>query len=172
MGGWNFRIMKHELRNILYLLLVILIMSFAFQYLILKSNSGQGNSITGFSFFSNTLACILQGLIDFIIVKKVININKSANYLKNIFLSILFTSVIVLSLSIGINTLLSYLFFIKIDLFIITVPVWLFNCLIVFFISSFLYADKQLQNEKKIARIEKEKLQYQYELLKSQLKLG
>lgn len=121
-----------------------------------------------FNFLLNLPSWLIMGIIDFLIIK--ISMNKiawksdTARIITDVFLCNLF----LISLSFFINYLiknteiLSYL-----TQFAIPLIIW--NSIIIFMIELFLYNQKQVEVEKKLAITEKEKIQYQYETLKAQI---
>lgn len=121
-----------------------------------------------FNFLLNLPSWLIMGIIDFLIIK--ISMNKiawksdTARIITDVFLCNLF----LISLSFFINYLiknteiLSYL-----TQFAIPLIIW--NSIIIFMIELFLYNQRQVEVEKKLAITEKEKIQYQYETLKAQI---
>ena len=124
-------------------------------------------------FLVNLPICIIIGLSDFWIIHIVYKKFKYKNktYLR-IALDLTLTAVAIAVLAISSNYIFRLInpdkFQNGYDLFLL-LPLMLWNSIIVLLIEIFLYNQRQIEAEKKIAIIEKEKVQYQYETLKAQI---
>ena len=164
------------MKNKWYILLFIVIIAislFAFQYVAeLLSDAPRSLSLET-QYLLNLPACIFVGIVDFLIIvivhKKLDNINNTMR----IFIDLLLASVWVSGFGIAANYILSIILeepwpedyaLLKMSL-----PVVLWNSMIVLLIEIFFYQQSQMEAEKKLAIIEKEKIQYQYETLKAQI---
>ena len=164
------------MKNKWYILLFIVLIAislFAFQYVAeLLSDAPRSLSLET-QYLLNLPACIFVGIVDFLIIvivhKKLDNINNTMR----IFIDLLLASVWVSCFGIAANYILSIILeepwpedyaLLKMSL-----PVVLWNSMIVLLIEIFFYQQSQMEAEKKLAIIEKEKIQYQYETLKAQI---
>ena len=164
------------MKNKWYILLFIVLIAislFAFQYVAeLLSDAPRSLSLET-QYLLNLPACIFVGIVDFLIIvivhKRLDNINNTMR----IFIDLLLASVWVSCFGIAANYILSIILeepwpedyaLLKMSL-----PVVLWNSMIVLLIEIFFYQQSQMEAEKKLAIIEKEKIQYQYETLKAQI---
>ena len=164
------------MKNRWYILLFIVLIAislFAFQYVAeLLSDAPRSLSLET-QYLLNLPACIFVGIVDFLIIvivhKRLDNINNTMR----IFIDLLLASVWVSCFGIAANYILSIILeepwpedyaLLKMSL-----PVVLWNSMIVLLIEIFFYQQSQMEAEKKLAIIEKEKIQYQYETLKAQI---
>ena len=164
------------MKNKWYILLFIVLIAislFAFQYVAeLLSDAPRSLSLET-QYLLNLPACIFVGIVDFLIIvivhKRLDNINNTMR----IFIDLLLASVWVSCFGIAANYFLSIILeepwpedyaLLKMSL-----PVVLWNSMIVLLIEIFFYQQSQMEAEKKLAIIEKEKIQYQYETLKAQI---
>lgn len=164
------------MKNKWYILLFIVIIAislFAFQYVAeLLSDVPRSLSLET-QYLLNLPACILVGIVDFLIIVIVHKRLRGINNMMRVFIDLLLASVWVSSFAMVTNYLLS----IVLDepwpegyaLLKMSLPVVLWNSMIVFLIEIFFYQQSQMEAEKKLAIIEKEKIQYQYETLKAQI---
>ncbi|MGH1518870.1 sensor histidine kinase [Chryseobacterium sp. JK1] len=148
---------------------LIIALSIIFQYIILKIQLGDDGHITSLSAATSTLACIFFGFFDVWIVRNIIKKYSSYLFLKVMVISLAITSLTVLCVSISAHFLILDTEDFKSRLFDITVPAWLLNCILVFLIAAYYYAEQKIRLELQLMAREKEKAQYQYEILKSQL---
>ena len=164
------------MKNKWYILLFIVLIAislFAFQYVAeLLSDAPRSFSLET-QYLLNLPASIFVGIVDFLIIvivhKRLDNINNTMR----IFIDLLLASVWVSCFGIAANYILSIILeepwpedyaLLKMSL-----PVVLWNSMIVLLIEIFFYQQSQMEAEKKLAIIEKEKIQYQYETLKAQI---
>lgn len=158
--------MKKKYVFLFALIIALLLLTFLFTFSVWNKMLTQEKIL--FNFLLNLPSWLIMGIIDFLIIK--ISMNKitwksdTARIITDVFLCNLF----LISLSLIINYLiknteiLSYL-----TQFAIPLIIW--NSIIIFMIELFLYNQRQVEVEKKLAITEKEKIQYQYETLKAQI---
>lgn len=158
--------MKKKYVFLFALIIALLLLTFLFTFSVWNKMLTQEKIL--FNFLLNLPSWLIMGIIDFLIIK--ISMNKitwksdTARIITDVFLCNLF----LISLSLFINYLiknteiLSYL-----TQFAIPLIIW--NSIIIFMIELFLYNQRQVEVEKKLAITEKEKIQYQYETLKAQI---
>lgn len=157
-------------------ILIISVSLLVFQYMIyILSGSGQGNFLT--RFFFNLPVNIIIGLIDFLVINTVYNKfrYKHKTYVR-ISIDLVLTALSAILLSVVANYFLSFIFSGQfesgqnvIGTIQSSLPLVLWNVIIVLLIEIFFYNQRQIEAEKRIALIEKEKIQYQYETLKAQI---
>lgn len=155
-------------KNIIYFVLLTALIQFICQlmYRVLDDNS------TTISFLSqyviNLPISILIGVVDFFIIDLVYKKLRRRDNGVRIFTDLLLSSLFVLLLAFFINVLFSplevYDYLSK-----LTLPLIVWNTIVVLLIEIFFYNQKQLEAERHLALIQKEKLQYQYETLKAQI---
>lgn len=119
-------------------------------------------------FLINLPACILIGFVDFFLVRVIHKKLNVTNDLIRISIDLILTNFIVGLLSIIANYLLSWFYIYTYHIEII-LPLLMWNSFVVFLIEIFFYIQRTVEAEKKVSLIEKEKLQYQLETLKSQI---
>lgn len=158
--------MKKKYVFLFALIIALLLLTFLLTFSVWNKMLTQEKIL--FNFLLNLPSWLIMGIIDFLIIK--ISMNKitwksdTARIITDVFLCNLF----LISLSLFINYLiknteiLSYL-----TQFAIPLIIW--NSIIIFMIELFLYNQRQVEVEKKLAITEKEKIQYQYETLKAQI---
>lgn len=158
--------MKKKYVFLFALIIALLLLTFLLTFSVWNKMLTQEKIL--FNFLLNLPSWLIMGIIDFLIIK--ISMNKitwksdTARIIMDVFLCNLF----LISLSLFINYLiknteiLSYL-----TQFAIPLIIW--NSIIIFMIELFLYNQRQVEVEKKLAITEKEKIQYQYETLKAQI---
>lgn len=158
--------MKKKYVFLFALIIALLLLTFLLTFSVWNKMLTQEKIL--FNFLLNLPSWLIMGIIDFLIIK--ISMNKitwksdTARIITDVFLCNLF----LISLSLIINYLiknteiLSYL-----TQFAIPLIIW--NSIIIFMIELFLYNQRQVEVEKKLAITEKEKIQYQYETLKAQI---
>ncbi len=164
------------MKNKWYILLFVLLIAvslFAFQYVAeLLSDAPRSLSLET-QYLLNLPACILVGVIDFLIILVVHKRLGCVSNTMRVFVDLLLTSVWVSIFGVAANYALSIVLnepwpedyaILKMSL-----PVVLWNCMIVLLIEIFFYQQSQMEAEKKLALVEKEKIQYQYETLKAQI---
>lgn len=164
------------MKNKWYILLFVLLIAvslFAFQYVAeLLSDAPRSLSLET-QYLLNLPACILVGVIDFLIILVVHKRLGCVSNTMRVFVDLLLASVWVSMFGIVANYALSIILnepwpedyaILKMSL-----PVVLWNCMIVLLIEIFFYQQSQMEAEKKLALVEKEKIQYQYETLKAQI---
>lgn len=164
------------MKNKWYILLFVLLIAvslFAFQYVAeLLSDAPRSLSLET-QYLLNLPACILVGIVDFLIIFVVHKRLGCVSNTMRVFVDLLLTSVWVSIFGVVANYALSIVLnepwpedyaILKMSL-----PVVLWNCMIVLLIEIFFYQQSQMEAEKKLALVEKEKIQYQYETLKAQI---
>lgn len=159
-------------KHIIAFILIITVFLVVFQYMIMTLSGGDQTKML-VQLLINLPICIVIGLVDFGIIHTVYVKYKfrTKTYVR-ITLDLMLTAIAVAILSIVAN----YVFWlIQPDKFQdgynmpLLLPLILWNSIIVLLIEIFLYNQRQIDAEKKIALIEKEKLHYQYETLKAQI---
>lgn len=158
---------------ILFFILVIAASLLAFQYVAeLFSNTSSSMSL-GNQFLLNLPACIFVAAIDFLIILVVHKQLSRGNNAMRIFVDVLLTAVWVTVFGMLANNILSILLDEPLpedyNMLKMCLPLVLWNSMIVLLIEIFFYQQDQMDAEKKLAIIEKEKIQYQYETLKAQI---
>ncbi len=164
------------MKNKWYILLFVLLIAvslFAFQYVAeLLSDAPRSLSLET-QYLLNLPACILVGGVDFFIIFVVHKRLGGVSNAVKVFVGLLLASVWVSLFGVVANYALSIILnepwpedyaILKMSL-----PVVLWNCMIVLLIEIFFYQQSQMEAEKKLALVEKEKIQYQYETLKAQI---
>lgn len=120
------------------------------------------------NFLLNFPSWLIMGVIYFLIIKISMNKITWKSDTVRIIADVFLCNLLLISLSLFVNYLiqgteiLSYL-----TQFAIPLIIW--NSIIIFMTELFLYSQKQVEVEKKLAITEKEKIQYQYEILKAQI---
>jgi len=155
-------------RHIIFFIVVIALSLFAFEhlYFILRGDASQVNLIN--HFLVNIPACIVVGFIDYFVIKGTYK-KRYGNDTIRITVNLILTNLLAILFSVITNYFLS--FFIPHDFHIweITLPLILWNSLVVLFIEIFFYNQRQVETERRMALMEKEKMEYQYETLKAQI---
>lgn len=155
-------------KYILFFVLILAFLLLAFISQVMTWNEVYTHTKLISNFFFNLPGWILMGVIDF----TVINIlSKKIRWKKDsvrITVDLLLSNLLILILSISVNYFISST---GINDYITkyTIPILIWNSVIVLLIEIFLYNQRQMESEKKIAIAEKEKIQYQYERLKYQI---
>lgn len=157
-------------KHIFLFILVIAVFLSAFGWMI--SSFGAGGNEVGFArmFLMNLPWCILLGATDLLIVnisyKKLgirhisarIAVDLILTALAAVLMTVVANYIIITGSSLSeYNTLRAYL------------PMILWNSIIVLFIEIFISTQRQAETERKLAEAEKEKIRYQYEMLKAQI---
>jgi LytS/YehU family sensor histidine kinase len=122
-----------------------------------------------FQFFINLPICIAIGFIDFGIINGIHKKFKHKSTTFRIITNLILTVSSAILLSIATNYILSVVSTFHFNLLQASLPLALWNSLIVLVIELFFYNQRQTEAEKKLAITEKEKIQYQYETLKTQI---
>jgi len=156
-------------RYIIFFIIVIAISLFAFEhmYSLIGRNDSQISLTT--QFLINLPVCIIIGFIDFFIINATYkNIRYKSDTIR-VITNLILTNLFAISLSLITNYVLSIFMSHSFELLRISLPLILWNSVIVLLIEIFFYNQRQIEAEKKLAIIEKEKIQYQYETLKAQV---
>lgn len=157
-------------KHILLFILIIAVFLFAFLYMakLLGNENLQSDLLK--QFLVNLPACILIGIIDFYIINTTYKKIGSKHNVIRIFIDLVSTASVVVLLAILANYII---FLANLSTFSNDIgkylPLILWNSMIVLLIEIFFYNQQQIESERKLALIEKEKLQYQYEMLKAQI---
>lgn len=155
-------------KNIIYFVLLTALIQFVCQlmYRILDDHAATISFLS--QYVINLPVSIFIGVIDFFIIDIVYKKMKRQDNGIRIFIDLLLSSLFVLFLAFCINVLFSpleiYDYLSK-----LTLPLIVWNTIVVLLIEIFFYNQKQLEAESHLAVIQKEKLQYQYETLKAQI---
>lgn len=120
------------------------------------------------NFFWNLPGWILMGAIDYAVL---FVLNKKVRWKKDavrITADLILSNLLILMISISVNYFISS---VEINDYIakFTIPILIWNSVIVLLMELFLYHQKQAEAERKLAIAEKEKIHYQYETLKAQI---
>ena len=171
MGRWDHIKYTELMKNKKYIFLFILITAIVqllCQLMYRSLDDGYAKIDFSFQYFINLPACIFIGVVDFLIINTVYKRVKWKDNVIRILVDLVLTSLFVLTFAIVANYILSsidiYYYLTKLSLSLI-----LWNTIMVLLIEIFFYNQRQTEAEKKIALIEKEKIQYQYETLKAQI---
>lgn len=156
---------KHIIAFVLIVVTLLILFNYVFQIL-----TGKEKNLAPF-ILVNLLPCTFITAIDFLIVYTIYKYLKIRNiYLHvvlNLFISSVFSVLVIFLVNfifIGFSAFDSNPEIVKSTIFII-----LWNSIVVLLIEIFFYNQRQIDSEKIIAIIEKEKIQYQYETLKAQI---
>ncbi|WP_316823637.1 histidine kinase [Pedobacter gandavensis] len=156
---------KHIIAFVFIVVILLILFYYVFQTL-----TGKERNLVQFILI-NLLPCVFITVINFLIVHTIYKYFKTRNIYLHVTLDLLISSV----LSVLMVFLLNFIFsgfstfnsnpeILKSIIFII-----LWNSIVVLLIEIFFYSQRQIDAEKTIAIIEKEKIQYQYETLKAQI---
>lgn len=120
------------------------------------------------NFFFNLPGWILIGVIDYSIINILSKKNKWKKESVRIIVGLILSNLVIITLSTSVNY---FILPAEINNYItkFTIPILIWNSVIVLLIEIFLYNQRQIDAENKIAIVEKEKIQYQYERLKTQI---
>ncbi len=156
-------------RYIAFFIIVIIISLFAFEqgYIIINKDVSQLTILK--QFFANLPACILIGFVDFFIINASYKNIRYKNDTIRVILNLLLTNVFAIILSLITNYVLAIFTTHTYDILQVSLPLILWNSVVVLLIEIFFYNQRQIETEHKMAIIEKEKIQYQYETLKAQI---
>lgn len=156
-------------RNIFYFILITALIQLLCQLMYRSLNTGYIQHDFLFQYMINLPASIFIGVVDFLIINTVYKRLKWKDNGIRILIDLILTSLFVLVFAIGTNYILSPMEIFN-YIFRLTLPLVVWNTIIVLLIEIFFYNQRQAETEKKLASIEKEKIQYQYETLKAQIK--
>lgn len=160
--------MKNKKHIILFVLIIALVQfTFQWTFRLLGAGENEQNSFL-FQYAINLPACIFIGMIDFFIIHTVYKKFRKKDNIVRILIDLLLSSIFIVVFAVVANSIISP--FDIYDYIIRTVPsliIW--NTIIVLLIEIFFYNQRQVEADKKMAIIEKEKIQYQYETLKAQV---
>lgn len=155
-------------KNILLFILIIALVQLVFQWIfrLLAEEEGQMGFL--FQYMINLPACLFIGLVDFLIINTVYRRFRQKDNGVRILIDLLLSSLFVVSFAVALNYILSlpdvYSYVVRV---VPSLVIW--NIIIVLLIEIFFYNQRQIEAEKKMTVIEKEKIQYQYETLKAQV---
>lgn len=161
--------MTNNKKRVFFFILMITVSLFVFQYTqgILSEKQSQANLT--FQFVVNLPACIAIGFIDFAIINGIYKKLRQKNNTVRIIIDLTLTTLSAISLSAVINYILSLFSSHNFDIVRVSLPLALWNCVVVLVIELFFYNQRHAEAEKKLAIAEKEKIQYQYGTLKTQI---
>ncbi|UUC44120.1 sensor histidine kinase [Flavobacterium cerinum] len=158
--------------NIKYIIAFILIVAvlLVFFYYVFQTLTGKEKNFLQF-FAINLVPCVFIASVDFIIVHTIYKYLKTSNIYfhvaLNLFISSLFSLLVIF---LGNFIFLGFSAFeINPEIIKSTIFILLWNSIIVLLIEIFFYNQRQIVAKDKIAIMEKEKIQYQYEMLKAQI---
>lgn len=158
-----------NIRHVIAFVLIVVTLLVLFFY-VFETLTGKEKNLIQFVLI-NLLPCAFITVIDFLIVHNIYKYLKIRNiYLHvtlDLFTSSLFSVLVVVLINFafsGFSAFYSNPEILKSTIFII-----LWNSIVVLLIEIFFYNQRQINAEKTIAIIEKEKIQYQYEILKAQI---
>ena len=159
--------MKNKKHIILFILIVALV-QFAFQWTFRLLDLREEQASFLFQYLINLPACIFIGLVDFLIIHTVYKRFRKLDNAVRILIDLLLASLFMVLFAVVTNYIISPL---DINRYIVKVvpSLVLWSSIIVLLIEIFFYNQRQIEAEKKMAIIEKEKIQYQYETLKAQV---
>ncbi len=148
---------------------MIAISLFAFEHVYKMMN--RDSSQLGFwgEFLVNLPACIIIGFIDFVIINATYRNVKYKSDSARVIVNLLMTNIFAVLLSLTMNFTLAIFTTHTFNVSRVSLPLVLWNSVIVLLIEIFFYNQRQIEAERKMAIIEKEKIQYQYETLKAQI---
>lgn len=160
-------------KYILPFVLAIAVFLLAFQYMNRMLDSNTPTSLL-IQFLVNLPICIIIGIVDFGIINTVAKIFRYKNKTSiRILIDLVLTAVFAVVLTIAANYILQAISPDKYDSgynpIQLALPLALWNIIIVLLLEIFFYNQWQIEAEKKLAVIEREKIQYQYEALKAQI---
>ncbi|SFJ34630.1 Histidine kinase [Myroides guanonis] len=162
--------MKKINKEHIFAFVIIVITLLVVFYYVFQTLTGKEKNFTQFILI-NLLPCTFITVIDFLIVHTIYKYLKVRNIYLHVTLDLLISSVfsvlVVFLINFafsGFSTFNSNPEILKSSIFII-----LWNSIVVLLIEIFFYSQRQIDAEKTIAIIEKEKIQYQYETLKAQI---
>jgi sensor histidine kinase YesM len=160
--------MIKDKKFIFFFILVITISLFFF--LLTLGIFAENMKISSFSqFLVNLPGCIAIGFMDFGIINGIHKIFKRKSNTFRIVTNLILMVLFAVLLSVVTNYILSVFTTHHFDILQASLPLALWNSLIVLVIELFFYNQRQVEAEKKLAIAEKEKIQYQYETLKTQI---
>jgi len=155
-------------KNIFFFILITALIQLVCQSMYKSLNTDYIQKDFLFQYFVNLPASIFIGLIDFLIINIVYKKLKWKDNGIRILIDLILTSSFVLLFAIIANYILSpisiYNYIVRLSL-----PLVVWNTIIVLLIEIFFYNQRQSETEKRLALTEKEKIQYQYETLKAQI---
>lgn len=160
-------------RKLIFLfVLIIAVFLLVFQWMIMTLRSdGQQNLLVGF--LLNLPFCVVIGLVDLGIIHIVYKNPSLRNRTSiRIAVDLILSALLVSILAALANYALGLLFpkmFPDSGVSSFSLPLLIWNSIIVLLIEIFFYNQRQIEAEKKMALMEKEKMRYQYEMLKAQI---
>lgn len=156
-------------KHIISFVLIVAIL-LAFFYYAFQTITGKEKNFTEF-FIINLFPCVFIAFMDFLIINAIYKYFKIRNIYFHITLGLFVSSLFSILVIILGNLILGGLSIFDADPEIIksTIFIVLWNSIIVLLIEIFFYNQRQIEAENKMAVMEKEKIQYQYETLKAQI---
>lgn len=155
-------------KNIFYFLLIIAIVQFVCQWAYTAIYSIPTFRNFSFVYLVNLPFSILVGIVDFAIINTSYKVLKLKDNGVRILVDIIVSSIFILLLAFLLNDIFADLpaqdFFTKRATLLI---IW--NIIVTLLIEIFFYNQRQVEAEKRLTEVEKEKMRYQYETLKAQL---
>ncbi|WP_431610241.1 sensor histidine kinase [Chryseobacterium sp. 'Rf worker isolate 10'] len=164
------RIMKNVNKKHIISFVLIVAILLAFFYYAFQTITGKEKNFTEF-FIINLFPCVFIAFMDFLIINAIYKYFKIRNIYFHITLGLFVSSLFSILVIILGNLILGGLSIFDADPEIIksTIFIVLWNSIIVLLIEIFFYNQRQIEAENKMAVMEKEKIQYQYETLKAQI---
>lgn len=156
-------------KNIFYFILITALIQLVCQLMYRSLNTGYTQMNFLFQYVINFPASVFIGFVDFFIINAVYKKMKWKDNGIRILIDLILTSLFVLLFAIAANYILSPMDIYN-YIFRLTLPLIVWNSIIVLLIEIFFYNQRQIETEKKLALTEKEKIHYQYEILKAQIK--
>ena len=160
--------MKHK-KNIFYFILIITVFLLAFQWMSNLLGSNQTNVSMFKRFLVNLPACIIIAVLDILIIHTIHKKIKFKHNAVRIIINILLTALMAVLFTAGVNLILFGIETYSHNVIETSLPLVLWNSIVILVIEIFLSIQRQIETEKKLVDMEKEKIQYQYEMLKAQI---
>lgn len=157
-------------KHLILFFAVIAVFSFAFQYMC-GALAGEQREDPIAQFLVNLPACCMVGVIDFWIVRMTYRFRRNDNTYFVIAINLFLAALCAALLAYWLNIIVSWIYSTTYEYIfgVSSLPLALWNCIVVLLIEIFFYYKRQIESERRIAMIEKEKIQYQYETLKAQV---
>lgn len=155
-------------KHVVIFIFIIAFIAVSFQFV--SDILSKENDYNATEFIINFPICLLIAFVNSLVINQV---NKKFYYRKNIYLRFIFELFITSLFTISILSLKHFTYSLKYsnepDLLSSISIGFVGNCIIVLMIELFFYNKRELEAEKQMAVIEKEKLEYMYENLKAQV---
>jgi len=158
--------MKKKYIFLFALIIALLLLTFLLTFSVWNKMLTQEKIL--FNFLLNLPSWLIMGIIDFLIIKISMNKMTWKSDTVRIIMDVLLCNLFLISLSLFINYLIQNIEILS-YLTQFAIPLIIWNSIIIFMIELFLYNQRQVEVEKRLALTEKEKIQYQYETLKAQI---